>query len=44
MSTGNDDFWGTQSDWSDRSNTLPTNRVQRVDASIDQSAVPLLTR
>ena len=41
MSTGNDDFWGTQSDWSDRSNTLPTNRVQRVDASIDQSAVPL---
>ncbi|WP_395159236.1 LysM peptidoglycan-binding domain-containing protein [Ilumatobacter sp.] len=41
MSTGNDDFWGNQSDWSDRPNRQPTNRAPRVDASIDQSAVPL---
>jgi hypothetical protein len=41
MSTGNDDFWGGQSDWSDRTNTQPTSRVPRTDASIDPSAVPL---
>jgi hypothetical protein len=41
MSIGNDDFWGDQSDWSDRTNTQPTSRVPRTDATIDQSAVPL---
>lgn len=41
MSFGNDEFWGGQSDWSDRANTQPTSRVPRTDASIDQSAVPL---
>ena len=41
MSSGNDDFWGSQSDWSDRANTQPTSRVPRTDASNGQSAVPL---
>lgn len=41
MSTGNDDFWGNQSNWSDRTTTQPTNRVPRIDASIDQPTVPL---
>jgi hypothetical protein len=41
MSSGNDHFWGDQSDWSDRTNTQPTSRVPRTDATIDQSAVPL---
>jgi LysM repeat protein len=41
MSSGDDDFWGGQSDWSDRANTQPTSRVPRTDASIEQSAVPL---
>jgi LysM repeat protein len=41
MSSGNDDFWGDQSDWSDRTNTQPTSRIPRTDATIDQSAVPL---
>jgi LysM repeat protein len=41
MSSGNDDFWGDQSDWSDRINTQPISRVPRTDATIDQPAVPL---
>ncbi len=41
MSSGSDDFWGSQSDWSDRTNTQPTSRVPRTDASIDPLAVPL---
>jgi hypothetical protein len=41
MSTGNNDFWGGQSDWSDRTSAQPTPRVPRTDATIDQAEVPL---
>ena len=41
MSASNDDFWGSQSDWSDRADTQQTTRVLRADASIHQSTVPL---